>query len=216
MKVVEIFNSIEGEGLRAGLPCTFIRLYGCNLSCSYCDTRYACENNEYMVMSVEEIVNCVKQWTCDRITITGGEPLIHPGIEQLITELCNRRYEVNIETNGSVPRPYLGVPKCSRPMYTVDYKSISSGMSDKMCPEAFKGLNCLDTVKFVVGSQEDLQQALEVVEKYNFHCKIYVSPVFGKIEPADIVSFIQQHCLWNWRVQIQLHKVIWPADMRGV
>ena len=213
MKVVEIFNSIEGEGVRVGLPCTFIRLYGCNLHCSYCDTRYACEGDSYIVMSVEEILNQVKQWTCRSITITGGEPLVHPGIESLIQTLCDNGYCVNVETNGSVPIPEI---VSSRAMYTVDYKTISSGMSDRMCPEAFTELGMLDVVKFVVGTQEDLEQALSVVEKYGIRCHIYVSPIYGEMEPRQIVEFIQQHCLWDWHVQVQLHKIIWDADTRGV
>ena len=219
MKVVEIFNSIEGEGKRAGIPCTFIRLYGCNCSCSYCDTTYACtDNTSYQVMSINEVINVIQQWDCRNITVTGGEPLIHPGINELLKLLIDMGCEVNVETNGTIiPSFRLHGILSNDIFYTIDYKCISSGMSNRMDEELFeKHIWTGDVVKFVVGSIEDLEQALTVCEKYNIHNNIYVSPVFGKIEPAEIVGFIQQHCLWDWHVQVQLHKILWPADMRGV
>lgn len=213
MKVVEIFNSIEGEGIRAGLPCTFIRLFGCNLKCSYCDSRYACEGNDYSVMSIKEICNVVKMYQCKRITLTGGEPLIHPGVYTLIQALLDEGYFVNVETNGS-KEPRL---RHEHLFYTVDFKTKSSGVSDKMEPGVFGySLEPTDVVKFVVGSTEDLDQALEVVEKYDIKSPVFVSPVFGKIEAVRIVEYIQNHKLWDWRVQLQMHKYIWDPDQKGV
>ena len=214
MKVVEIFNSIEGEGKRAGLPCTFIRLFGCNLNCSYCDSRYAWEEETgyYTVMSVPEIIETVRSYGCKNITITGGEPLIHTGIDKLLEALYDGDYYINIETNGSV-FPKYGF---SNLFYTMDFKTNCSGMSDKMNMEALNRLTRVDVLKFVVGSEEDLIQALEVTEKLSVDCNIFVSPVFGKIEPVKIVDFIQHHKLWNWRVQLQLHKYIWDPEQKGV
>ena len=212
MKVVEIFNSIEGEGIRAGLPCTFIRLFGCNLKCSYCDSRYACEGNDYSVMSIKEICNVVERCGCPRITLTGGEPLIHPGVYKLIQILLDAGYWVNVETNGS-QEPQL---RHRDLFYTIDFKTKSSGVSDKMTPGAFTSLDSLDVVKFVVGSIEDLDQALEITEKYDIKSPIFVSPVFGKIEAVQIVEYIQNHNLWNWRVQLQMHKYIWDPNQKGV
>lgn len=210
MKVVEIFNSIEGEGKRAGLPCTFIRLYGCNLNCSYCDSRYACEDSFYTVMSIREILDAVENYGCHRITVTGGEPLIHPGIEDLLSTLRKQGYQVNVETNGSQVPQVVGVT------YTVDFKTFSSGMSEYMNPKAFQVLTEDDVIKFVVGTHEDLNQALEFMEKSKCQAQIFISPVFGKIEAKEIVEYIQNHKLWNWRVQLQMHKFIWNPEERGV
>lgn len=214
MKVVEIFNSIEGEGKRIGLPCTFIRLFGCNLNCSYCDSRYACEDSsDCTIMTAEEIVDQVKKIGCPYITVTGGEPMIHTGIHKLLELLVREKFYVNVETNGSVSElPDYG----NSLFYTVDYKTLSSGMSGKMNEEAFTRLDAWDVVKFVVGSTEDLNQALEIMEKLTCRASVFVSPIFGKIEPGQIVNYIQDHKLWNWRVQVQLHKIIWDPEQRGV
>lgn len=213
MKVVEIFNSIEGEGLRAGMPCTFIRLQGCNLNCSYCDSKYAWDStSSYCEMSVAEIVDTVSEWKCPLVTITGGEPLIHPGIYTLIQQLVNLGYNVNVETNGSVVPNGTG----KNIFYTMDYKTLSSGMNDRMNKEAFKLLRSRDVIKCVVGSKEDLDDCLHFLEDFNPTAYIFVSPIFGKIEAKAIVEYIQTHKLWNWRVQLQLHKYIWDKDERGV
>lgn len=213
MKVVEIFNSVEGEGKRAGLPCTFVRLFGCNLNCSYCDSRYACEGDGYMIMTAEEIVSHVKNIECPYVTVTGGEPMIHSGIHKLLRLLVDSGFFVNVETNGSVSEL---TDYGSNLFYTVDYKTLSSGMSEKMDEEAFTRLDAWDVVKFVVGSTEDLNQALETMEKLNCRAQVFVSPIFGKIEPKEIVDYIQYHKLWNWRAQVQLHKIIWDPEQRGV
>lgn len=210
MKVNEIFYSIEGEGIRAGMPCVFIRLHGCNLNCSYCDTRYSCEGNDYTVMSVQQILDELESYHCPNITVTGGEPLIHDGINTLLKALIRKGYNVNVETNGSI------VPKVEGPIYTVDFKTKCSGMSDKMNIEAFKVLDSNDVVKFVVASVDDLEQALSFVEGNDIHANIFVSPVFGKIELVQIADFLKGHKLYNWRMQIQLHKYIWEPTKRGV
>ena len=210
MLVNEIFYSIEGEGIRAGMPCVFVRLFGCNLNCSYCDTRYSCEGTDYTVMSVQEVVDAVENFHCPNVTITGGEPLIHSGINTLLTTLVNDGYKVNVETNGSV------VPEIDGPIYTVDFKTKCSGMSDKMNVKAFTVLDRSDVVKFVVASIEDLEQALSFVEGNNIVANIFVSPVFGKIELSEIAEFLKKHRLYNWRMQIQLHKYIWEPTKRGV
>lgn len=212
MKVVEIFNSIEGEGRRAGLPCTFIRLYGCNLNCSYCDSQYACKDSGYDILSISEILEIVKGYGTQAVTVTGGEPLIHPGVNNLLNALIHNGFYVNVETNGTI-EPEIRDPKI---FYTVDFKTNASGMSDKMNPRIFENLHEMDVLKFVVGSREDLNQALEVTEKYDIKSFIYVSPVFGAIEGKEIVEYIQAHQLWNWRVQVQLHKIIFDPNARGV
>ena len=213
MRVVEIFNSIEGEGKRAGLPCTFIRLWGCNLRCSYCDSMYAVEGNGYTVMSIDAILSKVHQLDCLAVTITGGEPLIHSNVNELILLLVAEGYEVNIETNGSVTPPFLYLPNL---FYTVDFKTISSGESAKMNISIFPKLSDKDVIKFVVGTEEDLNQVKNFVDKVETEAQYYISPIFGMIEPVQIVEFIKKHKMWKCKVQLQLHKFIWPADMKGV
>ena len=215
MKVVEIFSSIEGEGKRAGLPATFIRLFGCNLRCSYCDSMYAVEGTEYTEMSIVEIMDKLEEIGCPNVTVTGGEPLIHPEIEELLMCLCERGFWVNVETNGSVMLPSYN-PIDNRLFYTVDYKTGSSGMQDKMVLDVFRRLHSIDVIKFVVGSEQDLEEALKFYKDLCPMCKVYVSPVFGSIDPEQIVQFILKNRVWDWKVQLQLHKFIWSPDMKGV
>ena len=215
MKVVEIFKSIDGEGRRTGLPVTFIRLYGCNLNCSYCDTRYGCVGNNYTEMSVKEICQKVIDLGLARVTITGGEPLIHESIIELIKALDDAYFDINIETNGSVAfLPF--VHAISGAWVTMDYKCPSSGMEDKMVLENLKNLRVRDVLKFVVGSEEDLEAAKYIINTYHPRSRIYLSPVFGEIEAKDIVKFVLDNNLSSVYTQVQLHKVIWNPDERGV
>lgn len=207
--VNEIFDSIEGEGKRAGLPATFIRLSGCNLRCKYCDTAYAFEQGTQM--TPEEIVEKVK---FQRVTLTGGEPLCQK-VQPLLQALAD--HEVNIETNGSLNiQPYQQLPNV---FLTVDYKCGAAGTTSKMFLPNFKHLRPCDVLKFVVGSVADLQQAQALYTTYKDFLKevpVYVSPVFGSIEPVTIVEYIKTHKLENWRVQLQLHKYIWDPAAKGV
>lgn len=214
MLVNEIFSSIEGEGIRTGYPVTFIRLYGCNIHCPYCDTRYACEGGEFTQMTVDEIVDKVKDFGWSRVTITGGEPLIHRDVDNLIYLLTYLGYEVNIETNGTV---FVGeYTDFDKVILTVDYKSISSGMNTKMDTANIDALRKQDVLKFVVGTMEDLEDMKRIVLNRMPQCQIFVSPVFGQIEPVQIVDFIKENHLDNVRVQVQLHKIIWNPTERGV
>lgn len=208
-KVNEIFDSIEGEGKRAGELATFIRLSGCNLRCSYCDTAYAF--SEGTKMTIPEIVSKVHY---HNVTLTGGEPLCQ-NIGYLLDAL--QSHIVNIETNGSIP--VQAFHDYSNVFFTIDYKCKSSGMTDKMYLRNFSKLRKRDVLKFVVGSREDLEEAVYIYHRQHVErtdCKVYVSPVFGKIEPAEIVEFLKRNDLQKWRVQLQLHKFIWAPEKRGV
>ena len=208
MKVNEIFVSIEGEGKRAGELATFIRLTGCNLRCSYCDTAYAFE--EGTEMSVPDILKQVPEGI-PNVTLTGGEPLCQEPHE-LLGAL--RHHMVNIETNGSVDlAPYR---KYSNVFFTVDYKCPTSGMESRMLEQNFLHLRPGDVLKFVVGSTGDLETAFDFCREYRPDCQIYISPVFGKIEPAEIVDFMKEKNTVHWRLQLQLHKFIWNPEQRGV
>lgn len=220
MKINEIFKSISGEASRAGFPVIFIRTYGCNLRCGYCDTMYAVEGGEYTQMTPAEILYKCLQLGLKRIVLTGGEPLIQPDAPELVDLLCDNGFEVEIETNGAV---HLGTfhtkLKTTRKdllSYTMDYKNHSSLMTDKMVVDNLEFLGTKDVLKFVVGSQEDLLQVKNIVQSNGLQCQVFVSPVFGQIEPRQIVEFILENELTEVRTQIQLHKVIWDVNKRGV
>lgn len=214
MKVVEIFKSIDGEGKRAGLPTTFVRLAGCNLRCRYCDTSYAFDAKEATDMSVEDIVKELKDYGVSSITITGGEPLVHPQIADLLEALdTSGLFDVNVETNGSIdPSAYHNLKNV---WFTVDYKCPSSNEEESMNPKAFQTLREQDVLKFVVGCKEDMFRALQAIECFCPSAQIYFSPVFG-FPAKEIVEFILNHDLNHCKVQLQLHKYIWDPEERGV
>lgn len=212
MKVVEIFKSIDGEGIRAGFPVTFIRLEGCNLRCSYCDTKYSYEEAEYSEMTVEEIYNKVYKLGCERVTLTGGEPLIHEDVDKLVDRLTSDGFEVNIETNGSIDiSTYIDM---NNVLLTMDYKCPSSGMSNQMLLRNLKTLRRRDVLKFVVGNKEDLDTCRDLI-KYT-RAQVFISPVFGEIELKEIVEYMLEHDMQDCRIQLQLHKYIWNPEERGV
>ena len=211
--VVEIFDSIDGEGKRTGELATFIRLAGCNLRCSYCDTPYGLDFTQGDKMTTTEIINACKEFGNKNVTLTGGEPLARIFIGDLITELALNNFEVNIETNGSIP--LYNTPKLKNVFYTMDYKCSSSEVEDKM---DLKNLDEEDVLKFVVGNELDLSNCKYILENHNIKAQVYISPVFGKIEPVEIVNYMKAHkkLFKNARVQVQLHKIIWNPDERGV
>ena len=215
-KVVEIFDSIDGEGKRTGELTTFIRLAGCNLRCSYCDTPYGLEFNQGNEMKISEIISKCKEYGNKNITLTGGEPLARVFIGELITELALNNFEVNIETNGSIP--LYKAPKLKNVFYTMDYKCPSSDVEDKMDKDNLQFLDEDDVLKFVVGSKPDLDACKNIIQNYLIKAQIYISPVFGKIELVEIVNFMKEYkeTFKNARVQVQLHKIIWDPNERGV
>ena len=217
-EVAEKFVSINGEGTKAGELAVFLRFCKCNLNCGYCDTRWANSPDlKPQLMTAEELVEYVKSTGVKNVTLTGGEPLLQKDIAELLTLLGESGAEVEIETNGSISIKELAKIN-PRPAFTADYKLPSSGMEKYMLNENFDYLTKKDTVKFVVGDISDLTRAEEVINKFNLtgKCNIYFSPVFGKIAPEEIVGFMKERKLNNVRVQLQLHKIIWTPDMRGV
>ena len=219
--VNEIFDSIEGEGKRAGQLATFIRLDGCNLCCSYCDTTYAQEMiSDCEFTQVQAILDNIRY---KNVTITGGEPLMHyktlPSLLTALDKLQHQYHEVNIESNGSLPiKEFLHFENV---FFTLDYKCKSSGMNDRMYLPNFEQIRPKDVVKFVVGSMEDLEEAADVYTHFflsRLKANVYLSPVFGKITPAEIVEFMKRpkYEKYDWRLQLQLHKHIWNPEKRGV
>ncbi len=217
-KVAEKFVSINGEGPRAGELAVFLRFCGCNLDCGYCDTHWAnTADVKYDLVSAEDLVAYVRSTGVKNVTLTGGEPLLQADIAQLIELLGESGAQVEIETNGSVPLKNI-VSLAPRPSVTADYKLPSSGMEKFMLPENFSYLTLQDAVKFVVGDERDLVRADDIINSYGLigKCRVYFSPVFGKINPEEITEFMKERKLNGVRLQLQLHKIIWKPDMRGV
>lgn len=217
--VAEIFVSINGEGTRAGQLAVFVRFQGCNLCCSYCDTQWANQpDTPCRTMTAAEIRAEIHQTGVRNVTLTGGEPLKQEHILELLELLAqDNQLHVEIETNGSVPlAPFLNME--NRPSMTMDYKLLSSGMEAFMCLDNLPLLQRQDTVKFVSGSTTDLERARAVIDEYDLtqRCAVYLSPVFGQLEPETMVEFLKQHRMNGVTLQLQLHKIIWDPNARGV
>jgi len=211
LKVNEIYFSIQGEGTKAGLPCVFIRLTYCNLRCTYCDTEYAFYEGKDMTM--EQVLEEVKKFGCNLVEVTGGEPLIQKECIPLMTELCDLGYEVMIETGGSLPIKNID----PRVKVIMDLKCPSSKMTKKNHYDNISYLKDFDEVKFVIGTREDYEWSKQMIEQYQLDkkCIVLFSPVFGSIEPVNIVDWLLEDKL-NVRFQLQMHKFIWDPATKGV
>ncbi|NLD91624.1 MAG: radical SAM protein [Fibrobacter sp.] len=210
LTVCEIFKSIQGESTYAGCVCTFVRLTGCNLDCSYCDTRYAFI--EGTPMSVDTIMDSVDAHGVNLVELTGGEPLIQAASVKLCEALLQKGYTVLVETNGSLPIRLLP-SGCVR---IVDVKCPGSGCGDSFLLDNIDHLNTSDEVKFVISDNADFNWACNFINKYQLHTKttILFSPCIGRIKPAELASWIVESNL-PVRLGLQLHKFIW-GDKRGV
>ena len=216
-KLAEHFVSINGEGQCAGELALFLRFAGCNLRCDWCDTAWACgKDAPHTVVSLSDLAKIAEDAAADsvrNVTLTGGEPLLQDNIRTVMEQLCGMGLRVEIETNGAVPlEPFIG---CGA-VFTMDYKLPSSNMERFMHTENFALLHPQDTVKFVCGSKEDVLRAKEIAAQYKPECPLYLSPVFGRIEPAEIVEIMKAERMGNFRLQLQLHKFIWDPMARGV
>jgi 7-carboxy-7-deazaguanine synthase len=212
LRVNEIFYSIQGESSFSGYPCIFIRLTGCNLRCSYCDTRYA--YNEGVVLSIDEILRKIALFPCPLVEVTGGEPLFQPNTPKLLRRLIRSGYKVLVETNGSMNIDGID-RRCIR---IVDVKCPSSGESDKNDLGNLKRMTGKDELKFVIGCRSDYEFAKNLIlspEIMNLKIKRPLfSPVPDKLKPKRLAAWILEDHL-NVRLQVQLHKVIW-GNSRGV
>ncbi|WP_242837298.1 7-carboxy-7-deazaguanine synthase QueE [Alkaliphilus transvaalensis] len=209
LKVNEIFLSIQGEGISTGLPTIFVRLCQCNLRCSYCDTIYS--YSEGVEMSLEDIVDRINAFGFKRVCLTGGEPLLQPEVNDLLKLLED--FEVNIETNGTVDVSQFSLGKSHR--FTMDMKVPSSGESDKLCLDNLKHLKETDEIKMVIGNREDYDWTKEIIKKHYQKGLLTYSPIFNKIDPKIIIEWILEDKI-DARFQLQLHKVLWHPDERGV
>lgn len=214
-KLSEIFYSIQGEGNRAGLPCVFIRLQGCRLRCSWCDTPYALEfDKEEFRMTKNELLQEIQKINCNFIEFTGGEPLEQDGINELIMELCDLNYTVAIETSG-----YISIKEVDkRAIKILDIKCPDSGMSKKNKLDNLNYLNRHDEIKFVVASKNDFYWAVSFVKEHRLFDSvdtILISPAFEKVSNKELAELILAESL-PIKMQLQMHKYIWEPNKRGV
>ncbi len=210
MRVTEIFFSIQGEGTRAGRPCVFIRFTGCDLRCSYCDTAYAFHGGKEL--SRAEILAEVARHPCKLVLLTGGEPMLQRELPDLASDLLARGYEVTIETHGQ--RPLESLPR--QVVRIVDVKTPGSGevatdlaYLDRLAPH--------DEVKFVVCSEDDWRWSLDLIRRHGLdrRATVLVSPVHGAVDPRDLARWLLEAGI-EARLNLQLHKIVWGAEARGV
>ena len=211
LKINEIYYSVQGESTHAGRPCIFIRLTYCNLRCSYCDTEYAFYDGKDM--EITDIMSEIKRWDCNLVEVTGGEPLFQDECIDLLNELVNSNYEVMLETGGSLS--ISDVPKIV--VKIVDFKCPSSGMVKKNLWSIVDDLQAHDEVKFVIGNREDFDWAKDRITEYSLDkiCTLLFSPTFGEINPQQIIEWILAENL-PVRMQMQMHKMIWSPEEKGV
>ncbi len=211
LRVTEIFASIQGETSYAGYPFAFVRLTGCNLRCRYCDTTYAYDGGEEFPL--EEIVSRVRSFGIPRVAVTGGEPLLQPEAFDLVRAFLDQGDTVLVETNGTVPL----APLDPRAVKIMDVKCPGSGEERKMLWENFSVLTPRDEVKFVIASEEDYRYAKEILSRYRREIRfaILFSPAFGFLPPEKLAGWMVGDAL-EARFQLQLHKLVWGPDERGV
>lgn len=219
-KVVESFISINGEGMKVGELALFIRFAGCNLNCDYCDTRWAnAENVAYTWMDQHQIYELVVSSGIRNVTLTGGEPLKQEGIDELINYLAQiEDIQIEIETNGSIDLTIISRESAPNIAFTMDYKLGCSSMEEHMLISNFLCLGKKDVVKFVIGKSNELKTIVRLIQENDLikRCTVILSPVFGAIDPQELVEFMKEYRLNSVKLQIQLHKIIWNPEKRGV
>jgi len=211
LKINEIYYSIQGESSYTGLPCIFIRLTYCNLRCAYCDSEYTFHDGNDM--TIDEIMTKIKQYKCNLVEVTGGEPLFQKGCIELLQKLIDSKYNVLLETSGSLS--IKNVPE--KVINIIDFKCPSSNMKKKNYWENIKFIKSKDEIKFVIGNKEDYEWSKKKIKQYNLSnkCTILMSPIYKGIEPKTIIEWILNDNL-DVKFQIQLHKNIWKDETRGV
>lgn len=211
LQVNEIFHSIQGESTRAGEPCVFVRLTGCNLRCVWCDTAYAFD--EGRPMSVEQVVARVASYGCRLVEVTGGEPLLQPEAVPLLRALVAAGHDVLLETGGSLPVDEVpaGVARI------IDVKCPGSGESERNRWQNLDVLRPGDELKFVLADRGDYDWARARIRELALagRCPLLFSPVHGALDPGELARWVLADRL-PVRVQVQLHKVLWPDAERGV
>ena len=213
LRVTEIFRSIQGESTHAGRPCAFVRLTGCPMRCVWCDSAYTFTGGERM--ELEDVLTQVRQMNCRLVEVTGGEPLAQRAAFELITRLCDENYEVLIETGGFVSTAEVD----ERAKVILDVKCPDSGEAERNHWPNLERLRAdRDEIKFVIASRADWDYARDVIRRYDLEHQAHallVSPVWGSVELRDLAEWVASSGL-NVRLQLQMHKLIWGADVHGV
>ncbi len=212
MKINELFYSIQGESSYIGWPCAFIRLTGCNLRCAYCDTQYAFYEGKEM--SIEEILHAIEEYPTRLVLVTGGEPMLQKSVCGLFAELLERNYTVLVETGGQASLANVD-PRVHKIM---DFKCPSSGMESHNDYSNVHHLTGNDELKFVVGDRHDFDWACDLIRQYDLtSCvgSVFFSPVYSRLTYADLATWVLT-CGIPVRLQLQMHKIIWPDIPRGV
>ena len=217
LRITEIFHSIQGESTWAGLPCTFVRITGCPLRCVWCDTEYAFHGGQRMTLSAIEAA--VDAYGTPLVEITGGEPLAHRNAFELTRRLLDRGYTVLVETSGAID---IG-PLDTRAHRIMDLKCPGSGESARNLWSNVDHLTARDEVKFVIADRADFDWAANVVREHGLDRRVrdgtlralHVSPVWDHVDWKDLADWILASGL-PLRLQPQLHKLIWGANVPGV
>ena len=211
MRVTEIFHSVQGESTFAGLPCVFVRLTGCPLRCTWCDTEYAFWGGTDR--SIDDIVDTVRSYGCHLVEVTGGEPLAQPDSCTLLRRLCQEGFMVLLETSGAVDTTLVD-PSVH---IILDVKCPGSGMTERMHWPNVERLRPQDEVKFVIQDRSDYEWAKSILDRFQLttRCPVLFSPVFGVLDPRQLAEWLLADRL-PIRLQLQLHKHIWAPDTRGV
>lgn len=219
--VVDIYETVEGEGTRAGFPTVFIRLYGCNLRCTWCDTKYSYppyEADRYM--TIDEIMERIASYRSTHICVTGGEPLMYGERSiRLLNRLAEtQKYEdIHVETNGAIHlAPFLAKVTSPVVRYIMDYKLPDSGEHERMVADNLTLLRKQDELKFVIASERDFEAAVSVIDKFDIRATILFSPVWETMAPARLVELMLQAGLSQVKLNMQLHKIIWDPGLRRV
>lgn len=222
LPMVEIFETVEGEGTRAGFPTVFVRLFGCNLRCVWCDTKYSYPPAAAeFTMTIEEIVAHVENdYKAEHICMTGGEPLLYGSRSGALLEaLCaiERMKDVHVETNGAIDlAPFLRDIQSPKARYIMDYKLPDSGENGTMLHDNFALLRPQDEIKFVIASDADFDFAVKVLAEYPTQALAMFSPVWESMPPAKLVEKMLAAGLTGVKLNMQLHKIIWDPAKRGV
>ena len=213
MKISEIFFSIQGEGVEIGLPTVFVRLFACDLRCTWCDSMYAVEGTDFKDMSIEEVTAEIERFNCKKVCFTGGEPLIQQKeLEILAKDLVHYGYEIILETSGhKEPPPVFWTDSC---LISMDCKCPGSGMEKRMDFELMEKLRPNDQLKFVIQDEADYEYAKGILKKYKIKANIIFQPVYGS-SLKWLTGRVLEDRLERVRVLPQLHKIIW-GDIRGV
>ena len=209
LRINEIFYSIQGESSRIGMPTVFVRLTGCPMRCTYCDTAYAFHEGQQH--EIDEIIQEIKKFDTNYVTVTGGEPLAQKNCIDLMNQLCELGYQVSLETGGALDIKDVH----AKVKIILDVKTPKSNEDKNNFWPNLANIKANDEIKFVIQDYEDFSWSMDIIEKYQLNqSQILFSPVYEVLANEQLAEWILKHQL-NVRLQLQLHKILW-GDKKGV